>query len=268
MGEKAGKADWRPTPRAWWGWCVHACRNPLMGVVFLAGFVLCVLMLPARPPDDSRVVGWVSRQYRAAEAFLTGKRAKPMVNIGVRRDFAWVYLRIERGVAHDVAIEEMSGDELLALPQKYPDSEFVRIGYVLQVHRKGLWYPWYEQWLVNVTPEYSYVHDRKLDFVTLRTALDAAALKMMPQSRRVGLAIQRNGDQGSRILWGRVALNVLSVVLLLLVVNTFLGYRQWRGQRRWLRGRCPRCDYSLHGIVPVDGRAQCPECGLTSPTPP
>ncbi len=251
-----------------------------MGLVFLAGLVLCVLSLPASPPDDSWVVGWASRQYRAAEAILTGKRAKRPVNIGFRRDFGWIYLRIEQGLAHDVAMEELSGDDVVALPQKYPEAEFVRVGYVHQVHRKGLWFPWREEWLVTVTPEYSYDHTRKLDFVTLRTALDAAALKKLHENRRVALAIQRNGDRGSRILWGRVALNALSVTLLALVVRALTGFRQqrggrrwhgfrqWRGQRRWLRGRCPRCDYPLHGIVPVDGRAQCPECGLTSPTLP
>lgn len=237
-----------------------------MGVVFLAAFVLCVLALPSRPPDDSWVVGWTSRQYRAVEALITGKRAKPMVNIGVRREFAWVYLRIDRGQAQVVALEEMSGDEMMALPQKYPGSEFVRVGYVLEVHRKGLWFPWWERWLVNVSPEYTYEPKKALDFVTLRTALDAAALKVSPLNHRAGAAVRRNGDAGSRVLWGRVGLNVLSLALLVLFVHAVVRFRRWRGQRRWVRGACPGCAYTLTGVQERAGMVTCPECGVTSPT--
>lgn len=243
---------------------MHASRHPVMGVVFLAAFVLCVLALPSRPPDDSWVVGWTSRQYRAVEALVTGKRARPMVNIGVRREFAWIYLRIEAGEAHEVALEEMSGDEVMALPEKYPGSEFVRVGYVHEVHRKGLWFPWWERWLVNVSPEYTYEPKRRLEGATLRTALDAAA-RVVTQSPRVRAAIVQDGDAGSRVLWGRVGLNTLSLAMLVLFVHAIVGFRRWRGQKQWVRGACPGCAYMLTGVQDRAGVVTCPECGVTSP---
>lgn len=235
-----------------------------MGVLFLAGFVLCVLALPSRPPDDSWVVGWTSRQYRAAEALVTGKRAKPIVNIGVRREFAWIYLRIKESEVHEVALEEMSGDEAMALPLKYPGWEFVRVGYVHEVHRKGLWFPWWERWLVNVSPEYTYGPRRRLEGATLRTALDAAAMVVV-LNPRVRTAIVQNGDAGSRVLWSRVGLNTLSLAMFGLFVQSAVGFRRWRGQRRWTRGVCPGCAYTLAGVQERAGMVTCPECGVTSP---
>jgi hypothetical protein len=212
-------------------------------------------------------VGWASRTYRWVESQLSGARPKPTITIGPRREFDWVYLRVESGTAHEVPLEELSGDELLALPTKYPGAVFIRVGWVHEVHRTGLWFPWLERWLVRVTPEYTFERGREVDFVTLRATLDAAALKLAPRSQRIASAVRRNGDTGRRILWSRIAMNAAALALAGLVLHAVVTHRHWRAQRRWRRDGCPKCSYALAGTPSVDDSRTCPECGVTAPVP-
>lgn len=265
MSEPRSNPAWRPTPTSPLGRCVHACRHPALVALFLAGFALTVVSLPRRPPDDSWVVGWVSRQYRAAESLATGSRPKPVVNIGPRRDFAWVYLRITDGVAFATPLEEFSWDEQSALQDRYPGSLFVRVGYVHEVHRRGFWFPWRERWLVTVVPQDLFAPHTQLDVRSRDAALQAASLHVRDTNARVARAILTQGDSGHCVLWGRVALNACSLALLALGLHGVWKHRHWRRQRRWLTGMCPVCCYPLVGVPAPAGLRTCPECGVTAP---
>lgn len=255
---------WTPEPPTVPGWLRHHSRNPLVVVCFLAALVFIAWRLPKSPPDDSLTVHWTTRGYRWVEAHWNSARPKPPVNIGPRRDFAHVYLRVENGSTHVLPLEDLSWDGVQELVAKYPLSHFVSVGYVHQVHRKGLWYPWLEMWLVRVTTTPFGNDARALPEDVVSVAV-AAAAEHVKSEARVRRAIAAGGATGSRIVPHRILINLTSIVLVVLVVRGVVTHRAWRGQRRWRRGMCPMCSYPIVGMPVVDGSRTCPECGVSAP---
>lgn len=246
------------------GWLTHHSRNPLVVLVFLAMLVFIAWQLPKSPPDDSLTIRWTTRGYRWVEAHWNSARPKPPVNIGPRRDFAWVYLRVEGDHVYDLPLEDVSYEQQRELLAKYPDAHFFKVGYVHEVHRKGVWYPWLERWLVTVRTEPILRSGALPTNAATQLATEGAAVRV-PGGTRVQQAVAAGGATGSRIVPLRILLNLASIALVVLVVRGVVTHRAWRGQRRWGRGVCPGCSYSTETVRAVDGRRTCPECGVSAP---
>ncbi|HEX2838369.1 MAG TPA: hypothetical protein VHN77_09610 [Phycisphaerales bacterium] len=260
----AASRVWSPEPPTVRGWLTHHSRNPLAALLFLAAFAFIAWQLPKSPPDDSLTIRWTTRGYRWVEAHWNSARPKPPVNIGPRRDFAWVYLRVEGGRVFDLPLEDVSYEQQRQLLDKYPNAHFFKVGYVHEVHRKGVWYPWLERWQVTVKTELILRSATPPTDGVMQLATEGAA-ERVPGGPRVRQAVAAGGATGHRIVPQRILINLTSIVLVVLIVRGVVTHRAWRGQRRWRRGVCPGCSYSTGTVRAVDGRRTCPECGVSAP---
>ena len=233
-------------------------------MLLLGLLALSATMLPASPPDDSRVVNWTRDIERHAKALWKGKRVKPGIDIGHRAVWDWVVVQQTPDGWRVLSLEDQSWDGQERTRTWAHGTNTVKVGYVYQTHRRGVWAPWHESWLVNVSETEPWTNVRIENPALCAAARTAAADQLRRRGAVFADSVEQGRGHGARILWGRVAWNMGTLACFVGLVHSVWTWKRFRGQRRWERGECPVCGYPVLAVGVVGGSRTCPECGTAA----